>query len=200
MQQLARILKLCAENGVNFQTLHISRKKSGKQEYIKLSDLPISEDILQEIIDKEKVDKNYAVGNKIANLRTIYNNLDKFWVNLDYKHKKMLEDIPGMLPLNKVAKMKRNIRLFQLLDEAGIDFDNLSLSKGEGNKRANITISDLPISKKASQKIMQETNLDGSYILSTKIREIRKEYKYGNTGLMLDDEDRKAIESIPRIS
>ena len=94
MQQLTRVLKLCYDNDVNFERLHISHEVENRQIYIKLSGLPISNDVLYKIMNEGNLSNTYPIGSAIAGLRKSYNNLDKNWMELGGEFKTIVKSIP----------------------------------------------------------------------------------------------------------
>ena len=183
--------------GIDINTLSLRPSKNGRQTSLLLSELDLTQDQLQDIMEEFEISENFALGNRIINVQNAYKEIGR--VKISEEDKRELEKI-GIVG-SKRTKRKRDINpkridFFQLLQDAGIDVAELSATYTENNKTKSITLGMLGLPTDLLEEIAEKFEIDESFRIGGWKTNLRKAYKEG----VLTAEQKEKVEGLGIIS
>ena len=192
-----RLVKRLEMYGIDINTLSLRPSKNGRQTSLLLSELDLTQDQLQDIMEEFEISENFALGNRIINVQNAYKEIGR--VKISEEDKRELEKI-GIVG-SKRTKRKRDINpkridFFQLLQDAGIDVAELSATYTENNKTKSITLGMLGLPTDLLEEIAEKFEIDESFRIGGWKTNLRKAYKEG----VLTAEQKEKVEGLGIIS
>ena len=192
-----RLVKRLEMYGIDINTLSLRPSKNGRQTSLLLSELDLTQDQLQDIMEEFEISENFALGNRIINVQNAYKEIGR--VKISEEDKRKLEKI-GIVG-SKRTKRKRDINpkridFFQLLQDAGIDVAELSATYTENNKTKSITLGMLGLPTDLLEEIAEKFEIDESFRIGGWKTNLRKAYKEG----VLTAEQKEKVEGLGIIS
>ena len=162
-----------------------------------LSDLDLTPEQLQDIMEEFELDEDFPLGNRIINIKQAY--LGRGRVTINDEDRKDIEEIGLVNPKRSQGKQNINetrIKMFQLLRDEGIDVGSFSAYYRENGKQKTTSLGMLGLSPETLERIAEEFGVDESFSIGNWKTGLKKAYKDGK----LTDEQKGQVEDLEIIS
>lgn len=196
-QETIKLIEKLQEYGIDLTTMSLSFMENGKQKFLRLNNLSLSEEQLEEIMEEFDLSEDFAIGNRINNVLRACRGKESRVSVTDEQKEKFAEW--GMLEY-RVARydyrVKRMLDIFYSLKEAGVDISNLKISIRINEKCFITSLGLLDMDPVKKQEIMTKFSIDESFLIGTKYKNLKSAYKKGEMG----DKEKKAVEELGIVS
>jgi len=182
IQETLRICQILNENGVDLKNITLSQTIDGKRGTTLLRDV-----IPEEILEKNQLDGEFPIGQKIRKIKNAYKGQGGYTITEE--EKELAEIIPGLI--FKETPIQEMLRICQMLNRIGIDFNNIQVCKTIDGKKGQTVLRDV-----IPEEILEKNQLSGEFPIGQSISRIRQACKDTSDYAITEDEKRLA-KSIP---
>ena len=197
VKETIRLIKRLETYGIDINTVSLRPLKDGHQTSMILSDLDLTPEQLQDIVEEFELDEDFPLGNRIINIKQAY--LGRGRVAINDEDRKDIEEIGLVNPKRSQGKQNINetrIKMFQLLRDEGIDVGSFSAYYRENGKQKTTSLGMLGLSPETLERIAEEFGVDESFSIGNWKTGLRKAYKDGK----LTDTQKGQVEDLEIIS
>ena len=185
------IVKILKEAGVNIDELRPTKTIQRKTTFILLKDVKQDGIDIEDIIRKNNLDGNFALGKRIANTRNAYNGIGTYVITEEEKEEaKRL----GIITEQGPSMVQETIAIVKILKREGVDLSQIQFRYRRKGKEYFPTLNDIKQEGIDIQKIIDENNLDGEFPFGRKMERLKQVYRGTGTGAITDDEKREIEE------
>ena len=196
---ISRTLEICKilkESGVNLSQIQLSKKINEKRRRILLKEIEKKGIDIKKIIEENRLDGEFRIGQQIITLRQAYNN--KGECTITEEEKKLAERL-GLIESNKKNVLSETLEICKILKERGIDLSEIQLSKSINRKRKYILLKEIEQDGIDIQKIIKENELNGKFKLGENISRLRVAYN-GNGIYEITEKEKKLAKELGLIN
>lgn len=183
--KVLRTLTILKENGVAVDKIIAKPQINGKRRYILLKEIKQDGINIDEIIERNGLNGEECIGMKIMYLGQAVKGTNRY--KMSDNERKKLEEL-GLLK----NLLKKDLKIFRLLSESGIDLSKLNLQKAVNGKGKYILLKDIQQEGIDIDEIIKKNKLDENLNIGMKIRKIRDKYNQN----AVSEEERKEIEKL----
>lgn len=197
VKETIKLIKRLESYGIDINNVSLRPLKEGHQTSMILSDLDLTSEQLQEIVDEFELDEDFPLGNRIINIKQAYQGKGRVAINDE--DRKKIEEIGLVNPKKQQGLQDINetrIKMFQVLKDAGIDVGTLSTTYRKNGKQKNMILGMLGLNDETLEKIAEEFGVDESFSIGSWKIGLKKAYKDGK----LTDEQKGQVEELEIIS
>ena len=197
VKETIRLIKRLETYGIDINTVSLRPLKDGHQTSMILSDLDLTPEQLQDIVEEFELDEDFPLGNRIINIKHAY--LGRGGLAINDEDRKDIEEIGLVNTKRRRGKQNINetrIKMFQCLQDEGIDIGSFSASYRENGKRKITSLGMLGLSPEALERIAEKFGVDDSFLIGSWKAGLRKAYKDGK----LTDTQKGQVEDLEIIS
>lgn len=197
VKETIKLIKRLENYGIDINNISLRPLKEGHQTSMILSDLDLTSEQLQEIIEEFEIDEDFALGNRIINIKQAYQGKGRVAINDE--DRKEIEEIGLVNPKRQQGLQDINetrIKMFQVLKDAGIDVGTLSATYRENGKQKNMILGKLGLNEETLEKIAEKFGVDESFSIGSWKTGLKNAYKAGK----LTDEQKGQVEELEIIS